>query len=225
MYSPLIGSPRNRPEDATFVPPVVEEMWRALDDWERYVHDRSPQLPLLVRTALLHYQFETIHPFLDGNGRIGRLIVVLHLIEQGALPEPLLPVSTYLEQRRSEYYQRLQAVREDGDVDGWLRYFLDAIATVAREAVSRAEALTDLRERYRIALRGRRSRASEVVDLVFTNPVLSSRLVVDRLGVTTQGAHALLRQVEEIKAVRVESRGRGAESRWYADDVLGILEP
>ena len=94
-----------------------------------------------------------------------------------------------------------------------------------REAVARAEALTDLRERYRAALHGRRSRASEVVDLILTNPVLSSRLVVDRLGVTTPGAHALLRQVEEIKAVRSQPRGRGVEGRWYADEVLAILEP
>ena len=220
-----IGSPTNRPDDAMFVPPVVEEMWKALDDWERYLHDPAPRLPLLVRTALLHYQFETIHPFLDGNGRIGRLVVVLYLVERGALPEPLLPVSTYLERRRSDYYERLQAVRENGDIDGWLRYFLDAVSAVAREAVSRAEALLDLRERYRAALRGRRSRAAEVVDLLLANPVLSSRFVVDRLGVTTQGAHALLRQVEEIKAVRGRPRGRGVERRWYADDVLAILEP
>lgn len=95
-----IGSPENRPDTATFVPPTVEQLRPALDDWERFVRDPDPQLPLLVRTALLHCQFETIHPFLDGNGRIGRLLIVLHLIEQGPLVAPLLPISTHLELRR-----------------------------------------------------------------------------------------------------------------------------
>ncbi|MCA1607439.1 MAG: Fic family protein, partial [Acidobacteria bacterium] len=85
-----ISSPDNQPRTARFVPPVVDEMWRALDDWEKYLHDEEPRLPLLIRCALLHYQFETIHPFLDGNGRLGRLFIVLYLVNRGRLPTPLL---------------------------------------------------------------------------------------------------------------------------------------
>jgi Fic family protein len=220
-----IGSPDNRPATAVFVPPTVENMRPALDDWERFVHDPAPELPLLIRIALLHYQFETIHPFLDGNGRIGRLLVILYLVERDALPAPLLPVSTYLESRRSEYYERLQAVRERGEVGPWLRFFLGAVATVARDAVTRTERLVDLRERYRDRLRGIRSRAYEVVDLMFTNPVLTVPLVAGRLGMTQQGAVNPVRQLVALGILRERSGGRGVLARYYADDVLAALEP
>jgi Fic family protein len=95
-------------------------MWRALDDWEKYLHDDEPKLPLLIRCALLHYQFETIHPFLDGNGRIGRLFIILYLLDRGRLPTPLLSISSYFDQRKEEYYDRLQFVRERGEINEWL---------------------------------------------------------------------------------------------------------
>lgn len=219
-----IGSPENRLDSATFVPPTTDNMWPALDDWEKFAHDEAPQLPLLVRTALLHYQFETIHPFLDGNGRIGRLLIVLHLVEQGALPAPLLPISTYLETRRDEYYVRLQGVRERGEINGWLRYFLTAVAEVASDAVGRAEALMDLRERYRTALRGGRSRALEVVDLLFSNPVLTARLVANRLTMSPQGALNLLRQLERVGALAGPASGQGVQGLWHGSEVLAALE-
>jgi Fic family protein len=219
-----IGSPENRLDSAIFVPPTVENMWPALDDWEKFAHDPAPALPLLARTALLHYQFETIHPFLDGNGRIGRLLVVLHLVEQGALPAPLLPISTYLETRRDEYYARLQAVRERGEINAWFQYFFVAVAEVAQDAVRRAETLMDLRERYRRALRGSRSRAGELVDLMFSNPVLTARLVASRLKMSTQGALNLLRQLEDAKALDALTSGQGVQGRWYASGILAALE-
>jgi Fic family protein len=164
-----INSPDNRPTTATFVPPPVDEMWRALDDWEKYLHDEAPRLPLLVRCALLHYQFETIHPFLDGNGRLGRLFIVLYLMDRSRLPAPLLYLSGYFDQRKSDYYDRLQYVRERGEITEWLQFFLDGVAVQATDAVERAEQLSDLRESYRVRLRGG-SRAHEVVDLLVANP-------------------------------------------------------
>jgi len=219
-----IGSPDNRPETALFVPPTVEHMWSALDDWERYIHQMTPALPTLVRAALLHYQFETIHPFLDGNGRLGRLFIVLYLVEQEILPAPLLPLSAQLERTKDLYIDHLQGVRERGDVQGWLRYFLGAVAAQATRSVDRAEKLTDLRERYRSCLHGRRSRAGEVVDLLFGNPVLTTRYVVTHLGVTPQGATHLLRQLAELKLLREASEGRrGVRARWYADEIMDVL--
>jgi Fic family protein len=218
-----IGAVDGTPDGAVFVPPTVDDMLPALDDWEKYAHDAEPELPLLVRTALLHYQFETIHPFLDGNGRLGRLFNVLFLVERGALPSPLLPLSPYFERNRSEYYTRLQAVRERGDVQNWLRFFLAAVDVQAGDAVSRAERLLDLRERYRTTLRGTRSRAVEVVDLLLSTPVMTARQVADRLGVSLQGATYLLKQVAESGAVRPHSVGRGSAVTWYADDVLSVL--
>jgi Fic family protein len=146
-----ISSPDNRPETARFVPPTVENMWAALDDWEKYLHDDEPQLPLLIRCALLHYQFETIHPFLDRNGRLGRLFIVLYLVQQGRLPAPLLYLSNYFELRKDDYYDRLQYIRERGEIVAWFDLFLRGVAQQATDAVDRAEVLVDLREKYRFA--------------------------------------------------------------------------
>ncbi len=149
-----ISSPDNRPATACFVPPTVEEMWNALHDWEKYLHDDQPKLPLLIRCALMDYQFETIHPFLDGNGRLGRLFIILYLLDKGRLPAPLLYISSYFDQRKGEYYDRLQFVRERGEIREWLDFFLTGVAVQAADAVDRAEMLSDLRERYRLALQG-----------------------------------------------------------------------
>lgn len=218
-----ISSPDNRPTTARFVPPTVDDMWVALDDWEKYLHDDNPRLPLLVRCALLHYQFETIHPFLDGNGRIGRLFIILYLVERGRLPAPLLYLSNYFEDHKPEYYDCLQNVRERGDVTTWLRFFLRGVALQAADAVDRAEVLIDLREQYRERIRGTRSRAAEVIDLLFANPVLTVRHVQQHLGVSQPGATNLLRQLSAVE-VLTEVPGT-VRHRWYALDVLLALDP
>ncbi|MGH8900292.1 MAG: Fic family protein, partial [Egibacteraceae bacterium] len=131
---------------------------------------------------MLHYQFETIHPFLDGNGRLGRLLIILFLVEQDVLPQPLLCMSSYFETRKGEYYDRLQAVRERGELAEWMQFFLHGVAVQATDAVDRAERLADLRQLYREKLQGSRSRAGEVVDLLFENPVATAKFVAERLG-------------------------------------------
>jgi Fic family protein len=218
-----IGSPDNRPETALFVPPHVDHLMRSLHDWEDYLHDPHPRLPLLVRCALLHYQFETIHPFLDGNGRLGRLLLVLYLVQQGKLPAPLLYLSAYFEQHRDTYYDCLQGIRERGDAETWLRFFLTGVREQATDAVSRAEALVDLRERYRDRLRGTRSRAGEVIDLLFEYPIVTVHVVRERLGMTVQGAINLLRQITASGTLREVGQGRGTRTRWYADEMLDVL--
>src|SRR5437588_5337539 len=165
--------------EAVFVPPPVPEMLEALDAFEKYLYAEA-HLPPLVQLALVHYQFETIHPFLDGNGRLGRLLAVFYLVQQQVLPQPLLYLSAYFETHRREYYERLQAVRERGEIQEWLQFFLTAVAVQAEDAVARAEHLHDLREKYRSALAGSRSRAVEVVDLLFVNPFVTVRRVAKR---------------------------------------------
>jgi len=216
-----IGS--DRPSTALFVPPTVEDMKPALSDWEHYAHDQDPDLPLLIRTALLHYQFETIHPFLDGNGRLGRLFVVLYLVEKGVIPAPLLPLSAALERRRSEYYERLQAVRERGEIQEWLRFFLNVVADTATDSITRAERLVDLREGYLARLAGSRSRANEVVDLIMSTPVITTRQVADQLGVSVVGAGNLLRQLKRLDVVSEQRRGNGIATLWRARDVLAAV--
>ena len=148
-----IGSPGATIETATFVPPPADELGDLLTDLERFVHE-TPQVPPLVQAALVHYQFETIHPFLDGNGRLGRLLIVFFLVVRDRLPEPLLYLSPYFDARRQAYYDALQGVRERGDFDQWLGMFLDGVRTQAADAVVRAERLADLREGYRATVRG-----------------------------------------------------------------------
>lgn len=219
-----IDSPDNRPETATFVPPPVHEMWQALDDWEKYVHEDGIRLPLLVRCALLHYQFETIHPFLDGNGRLGRLFIVLYLTDRGRLPAPLLYISSYFDRRKNDYYDRLQAVRERGEIAEWLQFFLDGVAVQATDAVERAEQLSDLREDYRSRLRAG-GRTHLVVDMLFANPILTVRTVREKLGVTQPGAADILRRVAAAGIVADSGAGPGVRHRWVCRDVLKVLDP
>jgi Fic family protein len=179
---------------------------------------------MLVQCALLHYQFETIPPFLDGNGRLGRLLIIFFLLHHGRLPAPLLYISPYLEEHRSEYYDRLQAVRERGELQEWIQFFLTAVAAQAEDAVTRAEQLIDLRERYRSELAGSRSRAAEVVDLIMENPIISSYTIGQRMQVTNQGAHNLIMQLERRGLIeRLGRFGRGGRSFWLAREVFTVL--
>lgn len=218
-----IGSPTDRPDNAVFVPPLPNEMLSAWRDWEDFANTQQ-RLPKLIQCALMHYQFETIHPFLDGNGRLGRLLIVFFLVHRAALPAPLLYISAYLEQHRREYYERLQGVRERGEIQEWLQFFLTAVAVQAEDAVSRAEALHDLRETYRSQLSGSRSRAVELVDLLFTNPFITARRAAERLTMTNQGALKLIRQVEAHGWLRnVGTVGRGGRNYWLAEAIFDAL--
>lgn len=220
-----IGSPDDTPERATFVPPPHDEgMWDALDDWEKYLHE-DVRLPVLVQCALLHYQFETIHPFLDGNGRLGRLLIIFFLMQRERLPEPLLYLSPYFERDRQLYYERLQSVRERGEIQEWLQYFLRGVAVQAADAITRAEALADVRERYRQELAGKtRSRASEVVDLMIGNPVVTTAAVRSSLDVSGPGALNLIHQLESEGWLQpLARRGRGGRQYWVAPEVFAII--
>jgi Fic family protein len=217
-----IGSPDNSPTTAIFVPPPYEDMEAGLADWERFVHE-DMRMPPLIRCALLHYQFETLHPFLDGNGRLGRLLIIFFLISQGHLPSPLLYVSTYFEEHKGEYYDRLQAVRERAEIDEWLQFFLGAVTTQANDAVWRAEELIDRREDYRRRLHGSRSRAHELVDQLFENPFITTAMARKQLDITAQGATNLLRQLEQLGIVEPAPRVAGRSLRWVARDVYETL--
>ena len=219
-----IGAADNTPDTATFVPPTIDDLGPALDDLERFIHDDTA-MPPLIAVALAHYQFETIHPFLDGNGRLGRLLIVFLLIEQGLLPSPLLYLSGYFEQRRGDYYDHLQAVRERGRMQEWLQFFLTGVTQQATDAVDRAEQLVDLREEYRQRLAGRRARFPEVIDLVFENPIVTSQRVSQRLDITDAGAKNLIRGLVDADILVEGEATRRRKKRWVGREVLGILDP
>lgn len=218
-----IGSGDDRPQTAVFVPPPHTTLADALSDWEQFAHDDQVELPALVRCALLHYQFETIHPFLDGNGRVGRLLIVFYLVSQSLLPQPLLYVSAYFENHKAEYYERLQMVRERGDIQSWLRFFMRAVEVQSRDALERAERLMDLRERYREIANRTRSRSHEVIDLLFENPIVRARNIAEALSMTPEGAKNLIRELER-GGVLVELPGSGGSARrWVAHEVLEVV--
>ena len=219
-----IGSVDNTPDTATFVPPAIDDLGPALTDLERFIHD-GHDLPPLIATALAHYQFETIHPFLDGNGRLGRLLIVFLLMERELLPSPLLYLSGFFESHRSDYYDRLQAVRERGQMQEWLQFFLAAVTAQATDAVDRAEQLVDLREEYRQRLAGRRARFPEVIDIVFENPIITSQRVARALDITDAGAKNLIRGLADVDILVEGVPTSRRKKRWIGTEVLAILDP
>lgn len=219
-----VGSPTDGPDTALYVPPIAPRIADLFVDWERFVNEPS-RLPVLVRCALMHYQFETIHPFLDGNGRIGRLLIGLMLMEEGRLSAPLLYLSGYFESHRSEYYDRLQAVREKGDVQEWLQFFLTAVKRQADDAVARAGRLVELRERYLAEASSTRSHLPGLVEIIFRNPFITVRHAERRLNVTNQGARNLIREAERRGwLTAIGTRGRGGRTYWVASEVFSIIE-
>jgi Fic family protein len=218
-----IGAPGSTIETAEFVPPPPDELGALLADWESFAHEESA-LPLLVQNALLHYQLETIHPFLDGNGRIGRLLIVFLLVARERLPTPLLDISSYFERDRDSYYAALRGVSESGDATAWIDLFLRAVQAQATEAVARARRLVELREQYRRRAASLPSRNTiALVDLACEAPVLTARLVTERLDVTRPTAGNLLRRLEtEGILARAEAGGRG-QQRFVAREVLNVL--
>ena len=219
-----IGSTNDSPETATFVPPIPSVLPDALTDWEDFVNTPS-SVPVLVRCALMHYQFETIHPFLDGNGRIGRLLINLLLLEEKRLTRPLLYISGYLESRRSEYYDRLQAVRERGEIEQWIQFFLAAVKSQADDAVARAGALVDLRERYIDDSSKVRSNLSGLVKLLFANPYMTVTRAQRALNLTNAGARNLVRDAQARGWLQeIGTSGRGGRTFWVAGEIFQIIE-
>lgn len=211
-------------KSARFVPPVVSDMEDLLTDFERFIHEET-ELPDLVELALIHYQFETIHPFLDGNGRLGRLLMAFLLVEREILPTPLLYLSAWFERHQSAYYDHLQAVRESGEMIEWIEFFLQGVAVMANEAVTQAEQLTDLQRDFRARLQGDRSRSIEVVDLIFENPVVTTSRIARVLGTTPQSA---LNYVNKLVDAQILTEVRGAPGRgkrWISFDVYSTLVP
>lgn len=218
-----VGGSGSTIETARFVPPPPTELPDLLADWERYAHEAT-EVPVLVQNALLHYQFETLHPFLDGNGRIGRLLSVFLLVSHGRLPAPLLYLSAYLERDRSRYYEALQRVREYGDPLPWVELFLTAVHSQAADAVLRAQRIVELRERYRLSASAITSRnAMTLVDLVCETPIVSSRAVEVRLGVTRPTALKLLRQLEEVGVLQEGTPGPRGQRRYLAREFMAAV--
>lgn len=218
-----IGAPGSTIGTADFVPPPPSELGELLADWERFAHE-EPDMPLLVQNALLHSQFETIHPFLDGNGRLGRLMLVFFLVARGRLPAPLLYLSAYLERKRQDYYDALQAIRDAGDPVPWIELCLTAIATQATDAVGRAQQIIEIRERYREAAAALgTANALSLVDLICENPVVTTRSIEERLAVSRPTALRLLRRMKEQGVLSESGTGARGQRRYAAKQLMAVV--
>jgi len=193
-----IGHGGSSLNDAVFVPPPAHEVGPALAALETFIHAER-QLPTLVRIGLVHAQFETIHPFLDGNGRVGRLLITLLLCEQRVLLQPVLYISHYLKANRQRYYELLQAVRDEGNWEAWLKFFVAGIRAVSDEATETARQIVALRERHRKLITDNFGRATAsaltLLENLFLHPVVSVKYVANLLGMTQAGANVLVRRM------------------------------
>ena len=219
-----IGPPGSSLQDATYVPPPVDEMKAALSAWEKHLH-APKDIPLLVELALLHYQFEAIHPFADGNGRVGRLFIPLLLCERAVLTEPLLYLSSFFEQHRDDYYRLLLGVSRDGAWTEWVRFFLNGVRLAAKDATRRAQRLQELQADYRRRLQKARSSAliTRLLDMLFELPTITVPYVAKALDVTYRSAQNNVKKLIDAEILE-EITGQDRNRIYRATEILRVLE-
>jgi Fic family protein len=215
-----------RPGNAAYVPPPPHLLSPALDHFEKFMHAETPSIPPLVKAGLLHVQFESIHPFLDGNGRLGRLLVTLFLCAQGVLREPMLYLSLYFKTHRAAYYRLLQEVRERGAWEAWLEFFLEGVAETANQAFETAIGITELFARDRTRILDGAARASSALllhDALKASPFATSAALVGRTGLTMPTVNSALKQLQTlgiVEEITGKRRGRVFAYRQY----LAVLQ-
>lgn len=216
-----IGPSDSDVRSAVYVPPPPQEVEVCLDRWEKFLHVRD-KMPDLIQCAIMHEHFESIHPFLDGNGRIGRLLIPLFLKERGRLPVPLLYLSAYIERNKSRYYDLLQGIRTRGAIREWLIYFLEGITVVAKDAMMQSAALVDLRESYRDKVRND-ARSLVLVDNLFVNPYLVVSRAQELLGVSNPTARRTVAKLEVAGILRPLTR-RASGRVFLAREIFDVIE-
>lgn len=219
-----IGAIGSTPSTAAYVPPPVEEMNLGLDQLEKFIHAGS-EIPALVRAGLIHYQFEAIHPFLDGNGRIGRLLMVLLFCEWSLLPQPLLNLSVYFERYRQEYYDLLLATSQKGSWEAWLRFFLRGVSVQANESLVRLDRLQTIRIAYQSLADAERNarRMEQVLDFLFMQPILSVRQLQTFLGVSFPIAQRYIDRLVSAGILQ-EVTGQARNRVFRANEIFQALE-
>jgi len=219
-----IGSAGALPNEATYVPPPVPEMQECLSQLEKFLH-ADTGLPPLVEAALVHYQFEAIHPFLDGNGRIGRLLVTLLLCQKNVLSKPLLYLSAFFEKHRPEYYELLLNVSHSGQWREWIEFFLQAVTEQSDDAVSRSRHLLELLRSYSQLAREKHlpPTAGQLIELIFMKPVLNAKTAQELLKVSYPSAQYALTSLENA-GILTEITGRKRARAYAAKEILKALD-
>jgi Fic family protein len=217
-----IGAPGSTIQTASFVPPPPDELIHLMGEWEKYIHSQ-PKEPVLVQCALLHVQFEAIHPFLDGNGRLGRLLIILLLIERGVLRFPLLNLSAYIERNRLAYYERLAAVSHQDDWEGWLSYLLQAIETQANHSMATAEGILMLKRQCEEQIKGLGSSGVllRALDKLFLSPLVTVNYLAMYLEVSNQTASTTVAKLVDL-GILVEMTGQKRNRRFCFEQLLKL---
>lgn len=218
-----IGTPGTPIQEARFIPPPPSFIENSFQDWETYAN-QTIALPPIAQCAILHYQFEAIHPYIDGNGRIGRLLITLFLIASGLLTQPLLYLSAYFERDRQRYYDELFNVSASGDWQRWIGFFLDGVTEQAHDALVRTRQLRDLETEYRSRLQNVRASGNVLafVEHLFASPYATAPRVQRLLGITNQGAHGVLKKMESA-GVLTELEGSWPKA-YLAKELMDLLE-
>ncbi len=219
-----IGVPGCSLNEATYVPPPVTEMKQALSDWEKYLHANSDDPPL-IQCALMHYQFEAIHPFLDGNGRIGRLLITFFLCEREHLTQPFLYLSAFFEKFREEYYNRLLAVSQKGDWRGWIEFFLRGVVKQSQNAIIDANKILNLHAEYKKALENTKNvpaSGHRLINEIFFNPVVSISGLSKKLGIPLNSVKSGVLRLINIGILR-EVTEKKRNKLFIAPKLLGLL--
>ncbi|MBD3675386.1 MAG: Fic family protein [Planctomycetaceae bacterium] len=211
-------------KNADFVPPPVEEMKQALGQFEEFLHKRDT-LPVLIQCGLAHAQFETIHPFLDGNGRVGRLLITMLLMERGILARPLLYLSYYFKAHRLKYYDRLMSIRNDGDWEGWLKFFLRGVFEVSQSATETARAILKMREEHRILISevSNSAHSAKLLDYLYENPIFSINMAKNQMNCSYHTAAKVVALYEEAGLV-FEMTGQLRNRRYRYKPYLDLFD-
>jgi len=191
--------------DATFIPPIHTTINEYMGDLEKFAHDNEHYFPELLKIALIHYQFETIHPFLDGNGRVGRLMITLYLVEKGLLKKPILYLSDFFEKNRTLYYDNLMKVREKQDINQWFKFFLVGVIETAKNSISTFDKILKLQKDIETRIQGLGSRsvsANTVVKQLYQHPVIQARKVQEITGLSMPTAYKIVEELEELKVLK-----------------------
>ena len=218
-----IGTRGTNIEDARFIPPPPELVSDLMADWERFVNE-DLEMPALIQCALMHYQFEAIHPYLDGNGRIGRLLITLFLCAREVLPTPLLYLSAYFDKRRDDYIRHLFRVSATGEWEPWITFFLRGVEQQARDALIRSRRVRELHQRYVQLLQSKRESANalRLLDILFANPYVTAPRASELLGVTHAGAQGILNRL--VRAGVLEHISGRWPRLYVARELLRVIE-
>jgi Fic family protein len=209
---------------ASYVPPPVDEMNQALGDLEKFIHT-GMDVPILVRAAMIHYQFEAIHPFLDGNGRVGRLLMALLLAEWNILSQPLLNLSVYFERYRQEYYDHLLAVSQHGNWEAWLRFFLRGVSAQSKDSLTRMEQLGSIRAKYQPLVEAEKNseRMAAVIDFLFGRPIFNAKQLAKSLEMPFKTSRQYIEKLVQAGILR-EITGYARNQIYRADEVFSAID-